>query len=120
MKMPEKCPSCGGGVLVTKLECVECGSQMEGKFLPCPVCTMEENHRELFDLFMAARGNLKEVQRVLGVSYPTVRNRINGMFEAYEKRADESGLSRMEILEMLKSGKITAADAAELLKDAGR
>ena len=120
MKMPEKCPSCGGGMLVTKLECIECGSQIEGKYLPCPVCSLDRNHRELFDLFMAARGNLKEVQRELGVSYPTARNRIMGMFEAYETQADQSGLSRMEILEMLKTGKITADDAAELLKEAGR
>jgi hypothetical protein len=42
------------------------------------------------------------------------------MFEAYEKQADQSGLSRMEILDMLKAGKINADDAAELLKEAGR
>jgi hypothetical protein len=70
MKMPEKCPSCEGNVLVTKLECIECGSQIEGKFITCPVCSLDPNHRELFDLFMAARGNLKEVQRVLGGILP--------------------------------------------------
>lgn len=105
---------------MTKLECVECGSQVEGRFIPCPVCTLSKEHRDLFDLFMASRGNLKEVQRVLGVSYPTVRNRINGMFETYERQAVQSGLSRMEILEMLKMGKINAEEAAELLKEAGR
>ena len=118
MKMPEKCPSCGGRLLVTHLECAECGSRVDGKFVPCPVCTLGEEHRELFDLFMSARGNLKEVQRVLGVSYPTVRNRIEGMFAAYEARSTESSISRMDVLKLLKEGKISAADATELLKEA--
>ena len=106
--------------MVTKLECIECSSNIEGRFTPCPVCTMNETHRELFDLFMASRGNLKEVQRLLGVSYPTARNRVNSMFEAYEHQADQTSLSRMEILYLLKEKKIDPEDAAQLLKNATR
>ncbi len=116
--MPDKCPSCGGKLLVTRLECAGCGSQMEGAYSPCPVCTLSSEHRELFDLFMAARGNLREVQRVLGVSYPTARNRIIGMFEAYERQSGRSGLSRMEILNLLREGKISTAEAETLLREA--
>ena len=117
-QIPTKCPSCGGNMIATKMECMECGTEMNGKFSPCPICALEPEMRELFDLFMHSRGNLKEVQRILKISYPTVRNRIEGMFEVYEK--NESGkLNRMEILKQLRSGDIDMQEAEKLLKIAG-
>ena len=71
--------------------------------------------RELFDIFMHSRGNLKEVQRILKLSYPTVRNRIEGMFAAYEKN-ETSKLGRMEILKQLRTGEIDITEAEKLLK----
>lgn len=117
MPIPSECPSCGGKMVAVKMECTDCGTALDGKFSPCPVCALEPEMRELFDLFMRSRGNLKEVQRDLHLSYPTVRNRIEGMFAAYGKN-ESSKIGRMEILKMLRSGGIDVEEAEKMLREA--
>ncbi len=117
MLLPSKCPSCSGKMIATKMECVECGTAMNGSFSPCPVCTLDPDMKELFDIFMQCRGNLKEVQKILKLSYPTVRNRIEKMFEAYEKN-DSSKIKRMDVLKLLRSGNIDIEEAEKLLQSA--
>jgi hypothetical protein len=119
MQMPNKCPSCGGKIIITRLECAECASTIEGKFTPCPVCTMDPEVRELFDLFMESRGNLKDVQRMLQVSYPTARNKMEQLFNHFDQYREETALSRKDVLKMLKEGKLSVDEAADLLKTAG-
>lgn len=104
--------------MVTRMECADCDSVVEGNFPPCSVCALDEETRHLFDLFMKARGNLKDVQKDLGVSYPTVRNRIETMFEAYEEKAKVSQFKRMDVLKMLRDGKLSIEEAEDLLKGA--
>ncbi len=115
MRMPSRCPSCGGPILVTRMECSSCDAVVEGKFTPCPVCALDEEARRLFDVFMRSRGNLKEIERELGLSYPTVRSKIERMFEQYEK-STSSAISRMEVLKMLREGKISVSEAEEMLR----
>ena len=72
----------------------------------------------LLDLFLSARGNLKEVQRALGVSYPTARSRIDGMFQKLGQV--RSGDQPMEVLQRLRTGEIDGRRAAaELAARAG-
>jgi len=75
---------------------------------------MDGENRRLLELFLLARGNLKAVQRMLGVSYPTARTRIEEMFNTLEARM--SGEERsMDILEKLHSGEISVEDAIDSL-----
>ena len=115
MRLPNKCPSCGGHMMVSNVRCTVCDTSIDGQFSPCPVCLLPEEDRYLFDLFMKARGNLKEVQRELSLSYPTVRNRIEHMFEEYEQRSSPP-YTRMEILNLLKKGDISVDEAESLLR----
>ena len=115
MPIPSKCPSCGGEFEVTKLSCRTCKAVIEGSFSPCPVCRLSAEDLEIFDLFMEARGNLKEVQRALGLSYPTVRNRVETMFEHYDERNTHT-TAPMEVLRKLREGEIDVEEAEKLLK----
>jgi hypothetical protein len=80
--IPPTCPSCGTTLAVVKLECPVCQTEVAGRYPLCPVCRLDADHRRLFDLYMAVRGNVRDVQRSLGVSYPTARQRIEGLFRA--------------------------------------
>lgn len=111
--IPPKCPSCGDKLIVIKLQCSSCGTEVNGEFDVCPVCTLEGKNRELFDLFMEARGNLKEVQRRLGVSYPTVRQRIDNMFS--ELKGEQPPQDPAEVLRKLSEGEIDVETASRLL-----
>ncbi len=99
--------------MIVKLVCGSCGTEVNGEFDVCPVCTLESPSRELFDLFMEARGNLKEVQRRLGVSYPTARQRIETMFG--ELRGETTPQDPVDVLQRLSEGRIDVETALKLL-----
>jgi len=109
-----RCPSCSGVLNPVKYVCSQCGTEVSGDFSVCPFCSMDGENRRLLELFLLARGNLKAVQRMLGVSYPTARTRIEEMFNTLEARM--SGEERsMDILEKLHSGEISVEDAIDSL-----
>ncbi|RKZ07265.1 DUF2089 domain-containing protein [Candidatus Fermentibacteria bacterium] len=111
--IPPKCPGCGDRLIVVRLQCSSCGTEVNGEFDVCPVCTLEGRNRELFDLFMESRGNLKEVQRKLGISYPTVRQRIDSMFS--ELKGEKPSMDPAEVLKKLSKGEIDVETASKLI-----
>jgi len=111
--IPPKCPGCGDRLIVVKLQCSSCGTEVNGEFDLCPVCTLDRKNSELFDLFMESRGNLKEVQRKLGVSYPTVRLRIDSMFS--ELKGEKPPMDSAAVLKRLSDGEIDVETASKLL-----
>jgi len=112
--LPNHCPSCGATMVIVKLQCPDCGTEITGEFKLCPVCKLEDELRMLFDSFLKARGNLKDVQRELGVSYPTARTRIEKMFTELEKKRNIS--TPAEILKDLREGKISVDEAEWMLR----
>jgi hypothetical protein len=112
--LPGRCPSCGGGMHVEKLCCDSCGTAVQGHYRPCPVCSLDAEARALFDLFMASRGNLKDVQRSLGVSYPTARQRVEEMFQQLEQPSPRP--RALEVLKKLRAGEISVDEAEKLLR----
>ncbi|MBN1411824.1 MAG: DUF2089 domain-containing protein [Spirochaetales bacterium] len=108
------CPSCGATMRIVKLECPVCATEVTGFFTPCPVCQLEAGMRSLFDVFLKARGNLKDVQKSLGISYPTVLKRIEEMFASLGK-GSELPDARV-VLEKLKNKEITVEQAEKMLK----
>jgi hypothetical protein len=99
-----------------KLECPACEAEVSGNFEGCPVCALEGEHRRVLNLFLSARGNLKQVQRELGVSYPTARQRVDAMFGALEGKPEPQEPS--DILARLKEGEIDVDEAERLLREA--
>jgi hypothetical protein len=78
---PASCPVCGDRLLLTRLGCEGCGSELAGAFEPCRFCALDRPDRELLEVFLRSRGNLKELARHLDVSYPTARSRYDALLE---------------------------------------
>lgn len=115
--LPPRCPSCGGSLHVQKLECCACGTEVSGLFEPCPVCRLEGELRRLFDLFLAARGNIKQVQRELGVSYPTARQRIEEMFRQLGTVVDSRPPDAITVLKRVRAGELSVEEAERILRE---
>jgi hypothetical protein len=117
--MPTRCPVTGEPLEVTRLRGPRSGVVIEGNFLPNEFALLDRESLDYLRLFVKVRGNLKEVERMLGVSYPTVRARFEQLLRAlgYEAAAaDEPRESRSDVLARLERGEITAEDATRALK----
>ncbi|MGH2349722.1 MAG: DUF2089 domain-containing protein [bacterium] len=119
---PGKCPVCSHDLEAVKLQCTSCGTVVEGHFELSRFNRLEPEQLAFLELFLKARGNIKEVERELGLSYPTVRARLDALLAALgyavePERRSEVARKRREILDALDAGTIRAEDALRLLKD---
>lgn len=116
-----KCPVCGEGLEVVRLECPHCRTAIEGRFSISRLFRLDDEQLQFVETFLKVRGNIKEMERELGVSYPTVRNRLDAILQAMgypveAAREEESAQRRREILDQLQAGKITVDEAVRLLR----
>ena len=123
-KILERCPTCGGPMTVTRLNCRRCGTIVVSEYEPCAFCKLSPETIGFIQAFVKNRGNLKEMERELGDSYWTLRARLNDVIKelGYHVEPDEDGLrrsrERREVLQRLEHGEIGVATATELLAQA--
>ena len=120
-KAPTACPVCGGDYEITKCTCKKCGSELTGHFNGCEFCSLSEEDTYFALVFIKCRGSIKDVEKELGISYPTVRSRLDAVIERLGLKptmsADELKEERRLVFERLDKGEITADQAAEMLKN---
>ena len=120
-KVLEHCPTCGGELIVTKLECISCDTEITSSYTLTRFARLSQESLDFVETFVKNRGNIKEMERELGLSYPTVRSRLNDVIRelGYEVRSDavseEVSEKRREILRQLNAGEISASEAAEMI-----
>lgn len=120
------CPVCHQPLHATRLHCPSCGTTIEGDFQAERLLALTPEQRNFVLSFLRNRGNIREMEKELGISYPTVRARLDqviaalGMEPAVSSAKDGTGnrsqLTRKEILEMLSRGELTQEQAMEMLK----
>ncbi len=113
-QMPHLCPSCGSAVVVSELKCTSCDTVVKGEFTPTPLGHLSEEQLSFIRTFVLSRGSIREMEKRLEVSYPTVRAKLDEVIAALS-RTDASGRSRQDILKDLEEGRITAAQAIDQL-----
>jgi len=76
------CPVCSGELTIARLHCRSCGTALEGEFGVGRFGRLDREQLALLESFLRSRGNLKEMERELGISYPTVRGRVDALVRA--------------------------------------
>ena len=135
------CPVCEGELTISRLHCRSCGTALEGEFGVGRFGRLSKEQMALLESFLRSRGNLKEMERELGISYPTVRGRVDALVRALglaeggeaEGEPEEAGVAveapeapdadvaaeRRAILERLSRREIAADEAAAALRELG-
>jgi hypothetical protein len=119
-----QCPICNGELVISRLSCVRCQSRIETELAFDPLMRLPEDMRQFVLVFLRCRGNIRDVEKELGISYPTVCKRLDLVNDLLTGKAiPQTGNgqstrrnSRDEILARLERGEITAKQAAEALK----
>ena len=123
------CPVCSNELTVTRLHCRSCGTSLEGDFSVGRFGRLSREQLTLLESFLRSRGNLRDMERELGISYPTVRSRVEALVRAlgFGPRSEGDGATepaptrdRDEILEALARREMTAEDAATAIRSLGR
>ena len=132
------CPVCAGELAVTRLRCGGCGTTIEGEFGVGRFARLTRDQAALLESFLRSRGNLRDMERELGISYPTVRARVEALVRALgfgprdeadgavataataAAAADEIQAGRRDVLERLARHELSAEEAAEAIRALGR
>ena len=126
------CPVCSNELAVTRLHCETCGTTLEGDFTVGRFGRLNREQTALLESFLRSRGNLRDMERELGISYPTVRARVEALVRALgfgpRNDADPDDVTevtpvpgtRDSILERLARHEITAESAAAAIRDLGK
>jgi hypothetical protein len=131
----ERCPACGGPIVVTECTCTSCRLQLRGQFRPKQFSTLSDDQLTFIRVFLRVRGNLSEVEKVLGVSYPTIRNKLDEVNKALDRAGAEvepaagptapapepvatpAPSARQAILQQVAAGVLPAAEALQRLRN---
>ena len=134
------CPVCANELTITRLQCRGCGTSLEGEFGVGRFGRLAQEQLTLLESFLRSRGNLREMERDLGISYPTIRGRLDALVRALgladgdvaaeptaedvapletEPTAADVSAERRDILERLARRELTAEDAATALRSLG-
>ncbi|MCL4370880.1 MAG: DUF2089 domain-containing protein [Chloroflexi bacterium] len=115
-----RCPVCEGEMEVVRLRCRSCDSVLEGRFALGKFQSLSKEQLQFAELFIKNRGNIKDMERELGISYPTVRGRLEALIRALGYEVPEEPKvapeGRKEILARLERSEITSEEAIRLLR----
>jgi hypothetical protein len=134
-KLFNQCPACGGQLIITECKCPACQLQMRGEFQSGQLSTLSDDELTFIKVFLTARGNLTEVERVLGISYPTIRNKLDEINNALNRTNDATELrqkklsntletnptstedTRKDILQQVADGRLSPTEAVQKLRE---
>lgn len=119
-----QCPVCGAPMVVTRYHCESCDTTVEGRFAPTPfpaLASLTPEQMEFMIAFVRCEGKFNRLENEVGLSYPTLRNRLHDLIRAlgYEPGKEEAvpldEIQRRQILEDLEAGRITTEQAIQML-----
>ncbi len=118
-----ECPICESDLIVTKLKCTNCKTEISGEFQLSKFNYLSKEDLYFIEVFIKNRGNIKQIEKELGISYPTVKRNLDEVIQSLgyqvEQEDNSNRLKKEEIFKKLENHEITALEAARLLKSEG-
>jgi hypothetical protein len=110
---------CSSKLAVTRLTCPSCDTELSGAFASCEFCVLTDEDRDVLRVFLASRGNMKELERHLEVSYPTARARFDALLAklGIERAPAPPSTARLELMEQVARGEIDIDEALKRLEN---
>jgi hypothetical protein len=117
-KVISRCPVCSGKMKVIKLKCSGCSTVIENNFALSKFEYLSAEQLNFIETFVSCRGNIKDVEREIGVSYPTVRAKLDDVIDALGyQTVKKPSVDSKNVIDMLERGEITADQALNMLKE---
>ncbi len=112
------CPACGGSdFAIGRLVCEDCGTAIDGRFALSRLAALDESQLSFVITFLESRGNISDVERKLGISYPTVRSRLDRVVRKLGVVEDDVQAKRRAVLTALQNREMSPDEAVATLRD---
>lgn len=111
------CPVCDSRLSVTELSCKRCGTVIKNDFELTNLAYLTKEQLNFVETFIKCRGNIKDVEKELMVSYPTVRAKLDEVIQALGYSVKTKSEIDKDVIDMLESGEITPDEAIKILKE---
>ena len=113
-----QCPVCNHHLKVTELACEHCNTIIKSEFDLCKFCKLSKEQKLFIEVFIKNRGNIKEIEKELGISYPTVRNKLDEVIESMGYKIENKiTVNTKEIIDRLSKGEISKDEALKKLNE---
>ena len=118
-KLLSRCPVCSNKLKAVRLKCNSCNTVIENEFELSKFDYLTNEQLYFIETFMRCRGSIKEVEKEMGISYPTVRAKLDEVIESLGHSARETKVKQdsKDILSALEQGDISVDEAISKLKD---
>ena len=110
------CPYCEQAMAVSRMTCPGCQISVEASFPPARLGNLPEEHQRFIEIFVLASGSLKEIAEKTGVSYPTVRSRLDKVINALRVEIGRTQETQGSILDAVGQGQVPDDSVAKLIK----
>ena len=107
----------GASLVVERVRIPERGITIDGPFVLPQLARLTLEDQVFITAFLRSHGSIKEMEQVFGVSYPTIKGRLNRIAGELEFIETNPAPSRSEILKRLNQGEITADEAIRMLQE---
>lgn len=104
-------------MVASELRCKSCDLRVKKDFSPCEFCQLPEEDYEFLMIFLRTEGKITDIEKILGVSYPTIRSKIEHLLASLNLRPYEESLAP---LDALAQGKMSVDEAIAILKSKKR
>lgn len=117
-KVISKCPVCGSKILISELKCSKCNTIIRNDFEMSKFEYLTKEQLEFIEVFIKNRGNIKDVEKELGISYPTVRSKLDEVIAALGYNVVQiPQVDKKKVIDMLEKGEITPDEAIKMLNE---
>jgi len=112
-----KCPVCDHELKITEVHCDHCKTTIRGDFKLCEFSKLSDEQKYFAMTFIKNNGNIKEIEKSLNISYPTVKNKLEDLKYALGFQTEiKNETNKEEILRKISSGEITPEEGIKMLK----
>jgi hypothetical protein len=110
------CPYCSHPMTVSRMTCQQCRISVEAAFPAARLANLPVEHQRFVEIFVLAGGNLKQIAEQAGVSYPTVRSRLDKVIDSLRQQIAATQEVRGTILDAVSADQVAADEAARIIK----
>lgn len=113
IKKIKNCPLCGGEMVISEIRCKSCDLRVKKDLPPCEFCQLSEEDYEFLKIFLMTEGKITDIEKILDVSYPTIKSKIEKLLNSLNLKPYEATI---DPIDGIAEGKLTVDEAIAILK----